>query len=221
MAPNSVLAPPMPEPLTKAVSDVLVLEEGENVPEDVVIWRLSVEQYHAIAAAGILEEDEPVELLEGLLVYKMTKNPPHSVTTQLIQAAFQHILPNGWHIRVQEPVTLADSEPEPDIMLVAGDIRHYSTRHPGPQDVGLVVEVADATLKRDRGSKKRVYARAGIAVYWVVNLMEKRIEVFTNPSGGARKADYQTEQTYDLDAEVPVVIDDVVIARLAVRELLP
>ncbi|MFN8491796.1 MAG: Uma2 family endonuclease [Caldilineaceae bacterium] len=221
MAPNILLAPTMPEPLTKGVSDAFVLQEAENIPEDVVIWRLSVEQYHAIAAAGILAEDDPVELLEGLLVYKMTKNPPHSVTTQLIQAAFQRILPNGWHIRAQEPVTLADSEPEPDIMPVAGDIRHYITRHPGPQDVGLLVEVADATLKRDRGSKKRVYARAGIAVYWVVNLIEKRIEVYTNPSGGARKADYQTQQNYGLEAEVPVVIDEVEIAHLAVRELLP
>jgi Uma2 family endonuclease len=77
----------------------------------------------------------------------------------------------------QEPITTADSEPDPDVMVVRGARRNYRERHPGPGDVGLVVEVADTTLQRNRGVKLRLYAAAGIPTYWIVNQSERRIEV--------------------------------------------
>jgi Uma2 family endonuclease len=171
--------------------------------------------------AGILTEDDPVELLEGWLVTKMPKNPPHSATTRLIRKALTQILPDGWYVDSQEPVTMKDSEPEPDVVIVRGELRDYLNRHPGPADVALVVEVADATLRRDQITKKRVYAEARIPVYWVVNLPGKQFEVYTKPFERGLNAGYQERQFFRRGDEVPVVIDGQEIGRLSVEDLLP
>jgi Uma2 family endonuclease len=185
------------------------------------ITRLSVEQYHEMIRAGILDEDEPVELLEGWLVTKMAKKPPHTVATKLAHDALGQCVPAGWHVRAQEPITTDTSEPEPDLSVPRGDVRIYLDRHPGPKDVGLVAEVADSSLDRDRGWKKRIYARARIPVYWIINLIDDKIEVYTDPTGPARKPDYRVHKDYGPSDQVPVVIDGKVIARLKVRDLLP
>jgi Uma2 family endonuclease len=185
------------------------------------IWRLSVAQYHEMIKTGILDEDDPVELLEGWLIPKMPKNPPHRVAKRLAQNALDHLLPSGWYVEDQEPITTEDSEPEPDITIIRGAPRDYLERHPGPNDVPLVIEVSDATLRRDRGLKKRIYARAGIQVYWIINLLENCIEVYTEPSGSSEEPDYQRRQEYFPDDEIPVVIEGREVGRLAARELLP
>jgi Uma2 family endonuclease len=194
--------------------------ESTGVPID-LIWRLSVEQYHAMIQAGILTEDDPVELLEGWLVTKMPKNPRHSAVTQLIQAALTRSLPAGWHVRGQEPVTTEDSEPEPDVVVARGDLRQYLDRHPGPHEIALIIEVADSSLSRDRMLKKRLYAAAGIPMYWVVNLPELRIEAYSDPSGPGEQPTYRHQQDYGTADAVPVVLDGVEVAHIAVRELLP
>jgi Uma2 family endonuclease len=180
-----------------------------------------VAQYHEMIRAGILTDEDPVELLEGWLVVKMPKNPPHRLATELTREALGQRLPAGWHVQSQEPVTLADSEPEPDALVVRGDRRQYGDRHPGPQDLALVVEVADTTLARDRGVKKRLYAEARAPVYWVVNLVDNQVEVYTDPTGPAEEPDYRQRQDYSPSAEVPLVIDGREVGRLAVRDLLP
>ncbi|HEX8203864.1 MAG TPA: Uma2 family endonuclease, partial [Isosphaeraceae bacterium] len=129
-----------------------------GVPSE-TIFRLSVEQYHEMARAGILTRDDRVELLEGWLVAKMTKHPPHVIATGLIHDALRGMAPAGWFVTQEGPVTTLDSEPEPDLALIRGTRRDYRDRHPGPQDVALVVEVADASLPRDRTLKKTIYAR--------------------------------------------------------------
>jgi Uma2 family endonuclease len=128
-------------------------------------WRLSVKHYHEMIDAGILTEDDPIELLDGWLVYKMSKKPPHSFATQNLRVILEKLLPPGWFVNVQEPVTTETSEPEPDIAVVRGERRDYRTRHPGPADVGLVVEVSDASLDRDQKWKKNLYAEARIVLY--------------------------------------------------------
>jgi Uma2 family endonuclease len=185
------------------------------------IWRLSVEQYHEMINAGILDDDDPVELLEGWLVLKMPKNPPHRVTKELTHDALARMLPPGWHASEQEPITTEDSEPEPDVTVIRGSRRDYLERHPGPDDIAMVIEVSDATLRRDRGLKKRIYARARIQVYWIINLPENRIEVYTEPIREAEEPDYQRRQDYFPDDEIPVVIEGREVGRLAARELLP
>jgi Uma2 family endonuclease len=196
------------------------VETCAAVPPD-VIWRLSVDQYHAMIHAGILTDDDPVELLEGWLVAKMPKNPPHRAVTRLIRQVLERLVPAEWYVDSQEPITTDDSEPEPDVVVVRGETRHYLDRHPGPHDVGLVIEVADTTLQRDRGFKKRLYARAGIPVYWLVNLSDNQCEVYTEPSGPEPQPDYRQRQDYGTSDVIPVVLAGVEIGRIAVRELLP
>lgn len=185
------------------------------------IWRLSIEQYHEMINKGILNDDDPVELLEGLLIPKMPKKPPHSLTTELTRDAFARLLPPGWHVRGQEPITTEDSEPEPDASVIRGERRDYFDRHPGPDDIAIVIEVSDTTLQRDRGLKKRIYARAGIPVYLIINLPESQIEVYTEPAGEAEEPDYQQRQDYLSTDEIPIIIEGREIGRLAAREILP
>lgn len=198
----------------------VVSEQSVAVPTD-VIWRFSVDQYHAMIRTGILTEDDPVELLEGWLVTKMPKNPPHSVVTQLTREALARILPSGWYVDAQEPITTADSEPEPDVVVVRGERRQYLDRHPSPQDVALVVEVADSSLQRDRSLKKRLYAAAEIPVYWIINLLNGQIEVYTDPSGPGEQPNYHQQQNYGPADTVPMMIEGREVGRLTVRDLLP
>jgi Uma2 family endonuclease len=221
MAVNVALAPPITSPTGSEAVEPVKPKPADAIPDDLVLWRLSVKQYHAMARANILDEDDPVELLEGLLVDKMTKKPPHTYASQQTRLALEAIIPGDWFINSQEPITLDTSEPEPDVTIVRGNRRDYLKRHPGPQDVALVVEVADATLKRDRGTKKRIYARAGILAYWVINLLEQRIEVYTNPSGPTKKPDYLSHNFFYRQDEIPVMLGDQVIGQLQVQELLP
>src|SRR5687768_4706512 len=111
------------------------------------VFRLSVEQYHTMIETGGLTDDDPVELLEGVLVFKPSKNPKHGVAVRLLTTVMDRLLPPDWHFLAQEPVTLADGEPEPDGAVVHGDARSYPNRHPGPADVAIVIEVADTTLE--------------------------------------------------------------------------
>src|SRR5438270_12445595 len=112
--------------------------------------RMTVDQYHAMLP------DAPVELLEGVIVQKMPKNPPHRIATRVTHQALERIVPPGWYVDAQAPVTLAGSEPEPDVAVIRGNSRDYRDRHPGPSDVGLLVEVADTTIARDRVLKRRI-----------------------------------------------------------------
>lgn len=185
------------------------------------VWPLSVGQYHAMIQTGILTEDDPVELLEGYLVPKMPKRPRHRVTTRLIRLALESQVPPGWYVDSQEPITTADSEPEPDIMVIRGDTRDYLDRHPGPTDLALVVEVSDATLERDRSLKLRIYASAGMPVYWIANLADGRIEVYTDPSGPTESPSYRDRRSFGREDAIPLMIDGVEVARIAVGELLP
>ena len=146
-----------------------------------IIWRLSVSQYHAMLQAGIIDEDTQIELLEGILVAKMTKNPPHRLSTGLLQDALLAIMPANYHLNLQEPITLDDGEPEPDLAIVRGQRLNFRDRHPAASDVVLVIEVSDATLERDRTIKQRIYARVGIAIYWILNLRDRQLEVYTQP----------------------------------------
>lgn len=155
------------------------LEAIPEIPES--LFRMSVEQYHAMIRAGVLGTDDRVELLEGILVRKMSKNPPHRIVMSKLVKAMVRALPPGWHYQVQDPITLSDGEPEPDGAVVRGAPDDYPDGHPTPRDAALVIEVADDSLAIDRGTKLRSYARAGIREYWIVNLIEMTVEVYARP----------------------------------------
>ncbi len=200
------------------------LEKTERLPPALPpgpVWRFTVDQYHAMIKAGILTEEDRVELLEGWLIPKMTKNPRHCTATWLARTALERVTPAGWYVDSQDPVTTSESEPEPDTAVIRGNRRDYTDRHPGPADTAMLVEVSDSSLGRDRGLKKRVYARAAVPVYWIVNLPENRIEVYSDPTGPADEPDYRQRRDYLAGEEVPVVIDGREVGQVLVRDLLP
>ncbi len=181
----------------------------------------SVEQYHAMIQAGAFAKNESVELLEGRLVPKMPKNPPHTISTRRTLRLISEILPPQWEADSQEPITTDDSEPEPDVSVVRAGARDHLGRHPIPTEIGKVVEVSDTTLVRDRGVKKVVYARAAIAIYWIINLVDRCIEVYTDPTGPMEKPDYRTCRIYVENETIPVTLDGVELGTLEARQLLP
>jgi Uma2 family endonuclease len=170
--------------------------------------------------SGVLTENDPVELLEGILVFKMPKKPSHPMAVRLLISVFDDLLPPGWHFRPQEPLTLEDGEPEPDGAVVRGGPRDYPDRHPGPADVALVIEVADTTLDRDRGIKLRSYARAGITVYWILDLVGRRVEVYTDPDTGAPQPAYRNRQVVGADASVPLDLRGERVGEIPVESIL-
>ncbi len=206
------LSVPAPAPAPAVVSP--------DVPT-MPIYRLSVAQYHAMAKHGILTTNDRVELIHGWLVPKMTKQPPHAISTGLVYDALALIQPGKWHVRSQEPITLVQSEPEPDDALVRGVRRDYVGGHPQASNVALVVEVADTSLQYDRQVKKPLYAEAAIPIYWIVNLEDGQIEVYSDPTGPALQPDYRKEQVFGPTEEVPVIIAGQEVARIPVRDLLP
>ncbi|MEZ4729149.1 MAG: Uma2 family endonuclease [Caldilineaceae bacterium] len=190
-------------------------------PVEDLLWRIPVDRYHQMINAGILTDDDPVELLEGLLVQKMPKNPPHHVVTFLVRRTLERLIADNWYIDSQEPITTEDSEPEPDVTVIRGTIFQYVEHHPGPEDTALIVEVADATLRRDRGRKKRIYARVGISVYWIVNLSDLQVEVYTEPDAQGAPPDYRQRRIYRGADRIPVVLDGTEVGQLLVSDILP
>jgi Uma2 family endonuclease len=179
-------------------------------------------------AGGVFAEDENFELLEGLVVRKMTKHPPHWVCTELVRNALQALGLAGFFVHSQNPVTTSDSEPEPDAALVRGALRDYRCANPDPDHTPLVIEVADSSLSKDRTWlskdrtwKKRIYARAGIAVYWIINLADEQVEVYSQPTGPCDEPDYAHCEIIPASGTLPVVIDGKVVGQLKVKELLP
>lgn len=191
-----------------------------SFPSDMV-YRLSVEQYHAAIRAGVFTDDDPIELLEGMLVFKMAKNPPHRIALAKLLRALAPLVPEGWSLQVQDPITLADGEPEPDLAVIVGLAEDYPDAHPGPSAVPLVIEVADTSLEHDRGIKLRSYARAGIPAYWVVNLVDRRIEVYSSPDPAASPPVYRALATFDASAAVELVIAGVTRGSVRVADVLP
>lgn len=185
------------------------------------VYRLTVAQYHTAIDAGVFSEGDPIELLEGLLVQKMSKSPPHVVALARLLRAITALAPAGWSVRSQDPITLGDGEPEPDLAVVRGAIDDYLAAHPTPPDIGLVVEVADSSLDRDRGIKLRSYARASLPEYWIVNLVDRCIEVYTSPDAAASTPTYRTRTTAGPGDSLELTLRGAACGRLRVDDLLP
>ncbi len=189
---------------------------GGAVPHP--LWRMSIERYHRMIQAGVLTADDQVELLEGLLVAKMNKSPRHCAAGRLVRLALEAAIPAGWFVDTQDPITLADSEPEPDVSVANVNRIDLLDRHPGGDEVAMVVEIADTSLAKDRDAKRRIYAAAGIPVYWIVNLVDRCVEVYWSP---VDQAGYVRRETYGKGDVVPVMLEGQEVGRIAVAALLP
>lgn len=182
------------------------------------VHRWSVAEYLQLAKLGFLGEDDQIELLEGWPVKKMTKNPLHDGTVDQINLLLGSRLPRGWYLRVQNVVVTNDSAPEPDLAIVRGQPKNYRERHPSPADVALVIEVADTSVAKDL-EKRRLYARAGITNYWLVNLLKRQLEVFADPDGEEDDADYLRHETLGTRHKVSLRIPGCREFKLSVAEL--
>ena len=144
------------------------------------IRRFSRLEYERLAELEFFQPDERLELIDGVMIVREPQYSPHATAIQLTRRALERAFGTGWDVRSQLPVALDDmSEPEPDASVVPGDPRDYRDAH--PQRPVLIVEVALARLAFDRRRKASLYARAGIADYWVVNLVERVLEVYREP----------------------------------------
>ncbi|MDR3618789.1 MAG: Uma2 family endonuclease [Paludisphaera borealis] len=179
---------------------------------------MSVDQYEAMADAEILTEQDQVELINGFLVTKTTKKPAHSVAARAVAEALARLAPGGYFVTREDPIRIGGvSEPDPGAAVVRGRSRDFARRHPDSAQVALVVEVADSSLSLDRTEKLRIYASGEIPVYWIVNLVDGRLEVYAQPEAGT----YQVVRTLDPTEAVTVVVDGRELGVVAVADLLP
>jgi Uma2 family endonuclease len=146
--------------------------------------RLSVDDYHRLGQAGILGEDDRVELLEGQLIEMSPIGPRHALAIDELNERLVAAVAGRARVRVQNPIALdATSEPQPDITVVRRPWHGYPTGHPQPGDIFLLIEVADSSLETDSGAKRELYARAGIGEFWIVDLTTNSVIVHRNPRG--------------------------------------
>jgi Uma2 family endonuclease len=189
-------------------------------------YRITVDVYERIAASGAFGDKSGVFLWKGQLVEKvsdMTKGRPHVLAVNELDRLLGDLVRGaGYFVEQDQPIALGnDSEPEPDLKCVRGTTRDYTERTPTAHDCPLLVEVADSSLDDDTGEVLRAYASAVVPVYWVVNIPERRIDVYSRPSGPAASPTYEEQRSYGPDDEVPVILDGREVGRIPVREVLP
>jgi len=182
------------------------------------VRRITVDEYERIIEAGVLEDPSRVELIDGYMVNKMGKKAEHSYATLQTTKALAARLPDGWSPRPEQPVRIPDyDEPEPDVSVVRGSDVDYEHRIPTAADVVLVVEVSDTTLKLDRSKRLPIYARSKIPVYWIVNLVDRQVEVYSRPG----KNGYRSHRIFTSGEQVPVTIGGQELPPIPVESLLP
>jgi Uma2 family endonuclease len=187
----------------------------------VKVKQFSVAEYHRLIEAGVLTENDNIEMLEGYLVNKKPHSPPHDAAIQKGIKKLFRVLPPGWDLRAQCAITLPESEPEPDFAIIRGDENAYLMHHPTAADIGLVVEVSDSSLLGDRDDKGRIYARAGIPCYWIVNVHDGWIEVYTSPSGPVADPKYALRVDHCAGDSISVVLGSNAPVLVAVQDMLP
>jgi Uma2 family endonuclease len=179
--------------------------------------RITTDEFERIIAAGLLHDAVELELIDGELVTKMAKSPEHGWSTRKVRKELDSRLPAGWTSMQEQSVRIPPhDEPEPDVAIVRGTDDDYMHRNPDPADVALLVETAYSSLAEDR-RQGITYAAAGIPVYWILNLVDRQVEVYTRPG----PAGYQARADYLSGQQVPVVIDGRPCGAIPVDEILP
>jgi Uma2 family endonuclease len=182
-----------------------------------LVYRLTVDEYERLAAAGTLV-DLRVELIDGFLVRKTIPGPLHARTVDAAYEQIDHLLPPGWWMRVEAPVRIPWFDvPEPDLSIVRGRRADFRSRHPGPGDFALLVEIADDSLEIDRGEKMASYAIGDIPIYWIINLIDRQVEVYSDPLQGR----YRSSRVFRPGQTISLAIDGEKAGRIAVADLLP
>jgi Uma2 family endonuclease len=193
----------------------------DDLPPPYPVERLSVEEYQRIVASGSLNPDRRVEFLEGVIVRKVRSSLRHDGAVEKVLEVLRPMLPQGWIASPNCAIVTRDSQPEPDVAVVSEKLKNSETGLPRAAEVALVIEVADNSLPYDRRSKARIYARAAIPYYWVLNLLDSQLEVFNNPSGPVPMPGYQEQRVYRSDDKVNLVIGLDDLGTIRVGDLIP
>lgn len=193
----------------------------ENVPQtqhliknfnsqDVKLRLITVEEYDAMIESGVFDENDKIELLNGVIFEKMTKGTKHSAANDRANRIFYRLFDDNVIIRNQNPIWLDEySEPEPDIVLAVSKEDEYENSHPRPEEIYLILEVSDSTLGYDRNTKGEAYARAGIRQYIVLNVPEKTMEDYREPGtdGFQSKQTLRAGQEFNLVAFPEIILN--------------
>ncbi len=209
------------------ISPLLNEVVAEGSPEPMLF---TTDQYHRLSETGVLIEGSPVELIEGVIVLKdrrdgkddtMIYGPRHGYSlAKLFARLDDHLESVNFHVRNQNPVTLTDkSEPEPDLAVVRGAMEDYAERHPAPNEIVALIEVADSSLRFDRSTKQRIYATANIPIYWIVNLPDRQVEVFEQPD--ATRGEYLSKSQIDESGEIQLSLPGETSIVRSVADFLP
>ena len=181
------------------------------VVESQTLKQWSVSTYHRMSELGILASDERTELIAGHITVMAAKGTPHVTALRLLATQFDAYLSNlPFFASTQDPIHIDEfSEPEPDLAIVRGSVLDYADHHPTPEEIVLLVEVADSTLKQDTEVKDKLYAGAGIAEYWVQDLKRDRLHIFRQPM----PTGYQSHSILSKDATIsPLAFADLVLS---------
>ena len=178
-------------------------------------------EYDRLAEAEILGPEDRIELLGGEMIVKEPQYSPHATAIQLVQRTLDRAFGPGWSVRPQLPIALAeDSEPEPDVCVVRGDPRDYRDAH--PERPVLIVEVSLSRLGFDREHKGSLYARADITDYWIVNLADRRVEIYREPvPDGTASYGWRYGRSVTLGPDERISALAAPAAEIAVADLLP
>lgn len=149
-------------------------------------YSFTAEEFERLGEAGILRQDARLELIDGEIIEMSPIGSPHAACVKFLTRLLYSLFGETFVVGVQDPVRLSDfSEPQPDISLLRWRDDDYRQGHPTPADVLLVIEVADATVVKDRTIKLPLYARSGVPEAWLVNLPEERVEIHSDPADGS------------------------------------
>ncbi len=167
---------------------------------------------------GILDPSQRTELIAGQIILMTSKGTPHVLTLRLLATAIENALGDrsAVFVSTQDPIRLDNfSEPEPDIALVKGTILDYAEAHPGAEDIYLVIEVADSTLKQDCEVKDKLYARSSIAEYWVIDIKNRQVQIFRDPTPTGYGSQLILTETHSVS---PLAFPEMI---LAIASILP
>ncbi|WP_338825228.1 hypothetical protein MHOCP_07630 [Moorella humiferrea] len=178
--------------------------------------RFTVDEYYQMAYAGILGEDDRVELIEGEIIEMVPIGVKHAACVRRLDRIFNNLVGDKALVDTQNPLRIDEySEPQPDLMLLKPREDYYGTFHPRPEDVLLLIEVADSSVTYDREVKINLYARAGINEVWLIELQAQQITVYRQPSSNS----YKEIKEYGRDDSIaPVAFPGM---NISVRDILP
>jgi Uma2 family endonuclease len=183
-------------------------------------YLFTVKQYQKMEEVGVFGSDR-VELIEGCVVWREPMGPRHNAALGRANRQLAARVPPGHYVRVQMDVALTNNQPIPDGAVVVGvNDDDYADHHPAPADVALIVEVSDSTLDTDQTTKLRLYARDRIVVYWIVNIPDRQLEVYTQP-GGSSDPTYHARAVFAPTDSVTVSIAGAAVGPILVADLLP